>query len=497
MGTVMSKKIISKLTVVITPKRMSLILTATYILGLIPLMLISVYNYPSADDYTNANETHYVWMHTKSILAVFAEAFRRMCEEWLTWRGSFLASFLSALSPNLWGERMYMITPWIAIGALSIGTGYLLHTIFEKVLKADKYVSRSAIMLILFMTVQCMVGGAEAFYWYSGAINYIFTHGISLLFYGLLITLALKEGKKKKYRLIVACVLGFLLGGGNQMTMLNIAIVMLVIIILRGYRNNQHLIAPIVCFFIGLMLNVSAPGNYVRATGANGMNPVKSILVSFYYCLDYCLNEWTDWPVIILLIAMAPLFWKITAKTDFEFRYPLVVVLFGYCMVSAMMTPPLFAVGNVEAGRLKAITFAMYILVLVLGEGYVIGWIQKKQRPTEERPDLFSLNEIYCLLGCLIFFTLASVLTVVPNPHFFTASSAITDLIDGSAQEYGEEQKLRIALYNSGKKDVVVKPLTVQPHLLFFSDIKSDEQAWENKGICRYYEIDSIKSTKE
>ena len=72
-----------------------------------------------------------------------------------------------------------------------------LHVIFERVFEADKYVSRSAIILILLVIIQCTMGGVEAFYWYSGAINYTFTHGTSMFFYGLLIDLMLKEEKKK------------------------------------------------------------------------------------------------------------------------------------------------------------------------------------------------------------------------------------------------------------------------------------------------------------
>ena len=487
-----------KLSVIVTPKRLAFILTIVYIVSLIPLAIISIYNYPSADDFTNTYETHLVWMQTKSVFAVFAEAFLRMCDEWMTWRGSFFASFLSALSPNLWGEKMYVITPWIAIAALTVGTGYLFHMIFERVFKADKYVSRSVMILVLFVTIQCTVGGVEAFYWYSGAINYTFTHGISLLFYGLLITLVLPENKKKNGKLVMASVLGFLLGGGNQMTMLNVAIVISTVIILKGWKKNKKLWIPILCFFAGFLLNVTAPGNYVRAAGAGGMNPIKAIMISLYYCLDYCINEWTDWPVILLLIALIPMFWEIVKKTDYKFRYPLVIVLFGYCMVSAMMTPPLFALGNIEAGRLQALTFAMYILVASLCEGYVVGWVQKRTHKGEsERSQSFTINATWCLVGCFIFFLVAAGLTVIPEPHYFTASSATLELLDGSAKKYSDAQKERIELYNSGEKNIVVRPFDEQPKLLYFSDIKQDSEEWENKGLSRFYGLDSVRIEKK
>ena len=482
----------------ITPKRLTLFLGIVYILSLIPLAIISVYNYPSADDFTNTYETHQAWLQTKSVFAVFAEAFFRMCDEWMTWRGSFLASFLSALSPNLWGEKIYIITPWIALPTLSIGTGYFLYVVFERLLKADKYISRSAIALILLVMVQCTMGGVEAFYWYSGAINYTFTHAVSMFFYGLLISLLLRTEKKNTGTLITASILGFLLGGGNQMTMLNVAIVMSVIVLLKGWKKNKKIWIPLACFAVGFVLNISAPGNFVRASGASGMNPLKAIMVSFHYCLEYCIDQWTDWPVVLLLVALIPLLGRIVRNADFSFRYPLMVIFFGYCMVSAMMTPPLFAVGNIGAGRLQALTFTMYILVLVLCEGYVIGWLQKKINKNQQEDRFhFTLNEIWCLTGCILFFAGAAMLTIIPEPHYFTSSSAITDLVNGSAKKYGEEQNERTELYHSGRKDIRVAPFEEQPVLLYFSDVKKDPEEWENRGVCRFYGLDTVRILEE
>ena len=113
-------------------------------------------------------------------------------------------------------------------------------------------------------------------------------------------------------------------------------------------------------YTLGFLLNVGAPGNWVRAESAHGMNPVKAVVISFYDCLDYCMNEWSGWPVALLVVALIPLFYHMAGKTKFAFRYPLAVVLFGFCVVSAMMTPPLFAVGNI-GGRKAAGTYLYHV----------------------------------------------------------------------------------------------------------------------------------------
>ena len=493
-----------KLSEWITPKRLAIFLTIIYLVSLIPLLWISFYNYPSADDYSIGSNCRQMWVSSHNVFAVLWAGVVRAVEDWLYWMGYFTSNFLMALPPNVFGERFYVLTAWIMLSMLSLSTWYLLKNIFVKVFHVDKDISHCIIMFMLFITVQCMVGRVEAFYWYAGAANYMLIHSLSLFFYGLLIAAIYDKGKKRVFDLVSACILGFLVGGGNQMTALNVAIVMLVVIgfgiAYRKWKEYKYMLIPIGCALFGFVLNVAAPGNWVRAEGTDGMNPIKAVMVSFYYCLDCCMDEWTGWPVLLFIIVLIPLFWKAVQKTQFSFSYPLVVVLFGYCLISAMLTPPLFAVGNIESARLQALTFTMYILVLTLCEGYIVGYIRRRLSIIGHKEDKtvqitgkkFTASEIWCIAGCILFFGMASVLTIIPEPYYFTASSAMTDLMNGSAKAYGDVLKGRMELYNSGEKNVVVQPLPAQPELLYFSDIKETPEDWENKGLCRFYGLESV-----
>lgn len=488
----------------ITPKALAVFLTIVYILSLVPLLWIGWYNYPSADDYTIGNNCRQAWLSTHNLFGVIGAGIIRAVEDWLEWMGYFTSNFLMAIPPSSFGERFYVLTVWIMLAMLSFSTIYLLKNIFVKVFGADKYVSHCVSMVVLLVTVQCMVGRVEAFYWYCGAVNYMFVHGMSLFFYGLLILAIYAKGKRRIADLVGAALLGFFTGGGNQLTALNVAVILLVVIGFISYKKKwkeyRGFVFPIGMFFLGFLLNVAAPGNWVRAEGANGMNPVKAILVSFYYCLDYCLGEWFSWPVIALVIILIPLFSHMAERTKFRFQYPVIVVFFGYCVVSAMMTPPLFAIGNIEAARLQALTFTMYILVLALCVGYVTGWARKRVeknictvKETRVEREKFSVNEIWCIVGCVLFVGFASVIIVIPEPHYFSFSSAMTDLVNGNAQVYGEALEKRMEQYHSGEKNIIVEPLPCQPELLYFSDIKEDPEDWENRGICRFYGLESVK----
>lgn len=492
----------------ITPKTMAFFTTLVYAGSLIPLLWIAWYNYPSADDYSIGSNCHQTYLATHNVFAVIWRGIVRAVDDWANWMGYFTSNFLMAVPPNAFGERFYVLTTWIMIVMLSFSVLYLFRSIFVKVFKADKFVSHSAAMLVLFASVQCMcpAGRCEAFYWYSGAVNYIFVHSMSLFFFGLLISAFYDTGKKRVWDLSAASVLGFLTGGGNQMSALNVAIVLFVagiLLTVSGRWNRcRGIRIPIAIFYLGFLLNVAAPGNWVRAEGTSGMNPVKAVLVSFYDCLDRVVSEWTTWPVILIMIALVPLFWHMAGKVSFPFPCPMIVVVFGYCLTAAMITPPLFAVGNMEAGRLQALTYLMYILILSLCVGYVTGWAHQRwscrQAETKEVSGRFPIESCWCLAGCIAFLTFGSILTVIPEPHYYTFTSALTDLSNGSAKAYGDALEERMEIYRKAGEGIVeVEPLPAQPVLLYFSDIKEDPEDWENRGLSRYYGFEGVTVKKK
>ena len=483
----------------ITPRKLANFLTIVYGISLVPLLWIGRYNYPGADDFTNGSKCRQIWMETHSLALVLKGAFTKAIEEWITWRGCFTSSFLSALPPNVFGERWYVITSWLVLGMLSVSNFYFLHKVFVKLLKADKYLSRCISALMSLVMVHCMVGRVEVFYWYSGAINYLFTHGIVLIFLGLLISSCFYNGTRKTIILAAASLLGFLSGGGNQVTILYTAIILFVaagiMVYCKKWKRHKLLAIPVAFFWIGFFLNVASPGNLVRADGASGMNPVKAVLVSLHYGLRLAVDEWTTWPVIVMVLLMIAIFWHMAGETAFQFPFPVPVVLFGYGLYSSAATPPLFALGNIEAGRLQGTLFVMYITVLTLCVGYVTGWIRKKlDRSTAVNEKAgFSVNTCRYIIVCILFAGFAAAITVIPDAHYFTFSSALTDLGNGSARVYGQALEERTELYRSGEKNIVVEPLPAQPALLYFSDIKTDAEDWENKGVCRFYGLESVR----
>ena len=322
--------------------------------SLIPLLVIAKYNFPSADDYGHASSAHLTWLETGNVFATIWAGIQRGIYEWINWEGYYTCDIMTALPPSVFGEGCYWIVTYIVLSMLTISTIYLFHVIFVKVFRYDKYLSRCITMIYLFTSVQCLSveGRVEAFYWFSGAVNYVFIHSLANFYFGLMIVLAMKCKEKIKCtgRMIGTAVLGFVVAGGNQITMLNVGIILFFAIVMISYHKAwkvmKPLIVPMIVYYVGMMLNMFAPGNDIRAMVSQGMNPIKAIGLALMYGLELCIGDWTSWVVLIAFIIIGVISWKITAHSEFTYPCPLIVILLGYCITSAMMAPSIFAVSS-------------------------------------------------------------------------------------------------------------------------------------------------------
>lgn len=489
----------------ITPKSLLIVLVIVYIAGLIPLLWIGSYAYPCADDYSFGAACRNVWVESHSVSAVLSRAVLRAWEYYLSWAGCMSSSFFMALQPAVFGENVYSITPFIMIGIVSLGTVYFMHVLFVRLLKCNSAVIHSITMLMLFMMIQRMPKPAEGLFWYNGAVHYTFMHGISLILYGMLLSALIEEdGRKKRRGFILSVIPALIVAMGNYMTALNVGIVLAFLILFliwgKGWKKQRFILIPASLFYLAFIINVAAPGNAVREASSGGMNPFKAVFVSFYYALDYCLGEWSGWETVIFVILTATFFWNVGKNVKFDFPYPLPVVLLNYCILSAMITPPLFGTGNIEAGRIKSLIYIMYILLLTLSVCYVTGWAKKRlgrsiniTADTDEG-GLISRNSKLVIGCCMAFFLFGVVICSIPKPGYFTFGTAIADILNGNAAAYEKAMRERAEIYNASfGKDVVVEPLSARPELLCGSDISADSNDWVNQGVCRFYRLNSVK----
>ncbi len=486
--------------------------TCLYILCIIPLLWVAWYNYPSADDYSMGYRAY--WDYKASGGNVFAAIWAALYMAWydyMNWMGYYTSTFFLSLPPSVFDERLYFLGAYILIGALSLSTIYLFRVIFVRLLGRDKHLTNCITMLTLLITVVCLPRGGtrvEAFYWYCGAANYILMYSFGLFYIGLLLSAVVDEKRGKRiFHIVMACITAILVGGGNYMSSLCAAVFTLMFIVWVFYRKkNKVFLMPAVVNLVAFALSCLAPGNNVRGSDVQGFGFVKTIFISIYYVLDLCINEWTTWAVLLLLVMCMPFMWKMTKGCKLTFKYPLPVLFFGYMFTAANVAPPLFSLANIESGRLRALFYIQYILLLVLCLFYVLGWIRtvvtgnKSGSEHAESQNIGYISGASAKMLCVsaILFAVLSIITVIPDMDFFSTTCAIEDIASGEAAYYRQQNmERRELMLDDSVTDVVVESYKYEPDMIFLVDITTDPEFWTNNSMRRYYGKNSVVRTEK
>lgn len=550
-------------------RRLSYLLIVIYALSLIPVLVIGKYDYPSADDFSMGLGTRLVYEATGSLLAVAGKILSETVRYYRTWIGYFTSCLFTTVSPATFGEAWYALTPAVILLALHVGVAVFFYALMEKALGMNRYVRRCMTVLALFLMVQRMPEGSlrvEAFYWYSGAGNYTLTFSAGLLYLTFyVLSVCGVRSKNRSLFLVLACIMGFLAGGGNYLSALSFAVVsVLFAVYLVKMKNRQGensrmgrlcvigSLLPAVFYLCGFAVSCLSPGNRIRGGEAEGYGALKSIVLSLYYTLSYPLNQWMNWAVLLILALAGVIFWMGFAEIEFSgvnakvggaaasekagetvrgaaapekagngaqavqlgFTAPFPAAVLAYGIVSCVVTPALYAQGNMDAGRIQSTFWLHAVLVLLLLEWYLVGGLYRrfsKEQNASAASCLQNASAASCLwnasaVSCLrngaggfvrailLFFIVFSLLAVKGNPDFYTGTSAVSELLDGSAAQYGREneERLRI-LKNSREQDAVLPRYTVQPNLLYFEDVSEDPDDWINQKMSEYYGKNSIR----
>lgn len=390
----------------VSGKGLRLFLAVLYLLSIIPMLVIARYDWPAVDDFSMALQPHQTFAATGSFFATMGSVFEKTAIIYNTWVGYFFSSFLTCLSPSIFGEKYYFLVVYVILAMLTVGVVYFFDALFVKVWGMDKDLTRAASYLTLLILVQSMENGtarAEAFYWWSGAINYTFMFGLFLLWLGMVFRYVFE--KAGVGRLIGICVIGFLLGGSNYMTALVAAVcsvlgIVLYVLIrtgkfkLQGNAESQDkkapakaaapglpklLFLPFVLNILGLAVSAAAPGNRIRGTSVGNISPVKAVLRAYYTVFDVSVNGMMRWEVLIAFAVLMLIFWKMAAGMKHRLEHPFIFGAFSISMMAVVVVPPLYAVNNIDGPRIRSTIWLQFVVMMVVTIFYYVVWARQQR----------------------------------------------------------------------------------------------------------------------
>ncbi|MCL2811355.1 MAG: DUF6056 family protein [Clostridia bacterium] len=472
-------------------------LLVLFVLLLLPLLVIAVYAHPTYDDYTFGLHTKRAWQQTGSLYAVLGAAAVTVRNFFYGFQGSFASTFLMALQPGVFGERFYILGPYILIGGLVAATWLFMRTVIGKQQGA------ALCWLVLFFSVQFLPGADEGFFWFNGGVYYTFFYSLSLVLYSMALRAHRAVTPVKRAAIVGgACVLAIAVGGGNYVT----ALLSVVLLVLHtGYRCMSKdrrwwiSFAIFLCLVGSFLVSATAPGNAVRQAKAQGMPYPEAIYLSFHNAFTFFSGGMRAEAlqgaggmrleyVLGALIAL-PFVYRAAERNACSFRYPGLVTLLSICVYACQFTPHLAALSKEGPSRLTNIIFYTNFWMIGGNMFYWCGWWAKKKSVTEATRVLAR----WVAVGAAVMLMLTCTVTALRRPDAISGVSAAVNLADGRARRYGEALAERIAVFEDETvRDAVVPPLPAKPYVLKWTGMVTDTTDWMNAITANYYGKDSV-----
>lgn len=479
----------------ITQKRLMLLGILTFFATMLPLWYLAFFARPSGDDYGYSMATRVAWKHTHSLIEVFKagiETTKAMCT---VLNGDWFTVFLFTLMPEVFVTWSYWVVPIVMSLLLISSVMFVIRELMGNRLGMQSYTWILITVLILLASYQYIPSTAIALYWYVGATHYIFPHFLALC----LITLLSYYQRTGKSRYLIISAIGFIMIGGSSYFSFLLVFLVYVLAICLCIKRNRKILwigIPFLTGSIAMYFMMTAPGNWRRGGedfGFHILQIVETIAESLVQSVS-CIGEYfkTKTFVFVVLIAIGALVWEELHKVEkkYEFKFPLLFVIYMYGVYASMYAPEIYA--NVEvSGGPDTMQYLTFILAAVASIVYVEGWIFNRLYVQNR---LLTVQKVHkCItiptLGiCMIF--MIFIRSEMKNGVTYRAYEYI---VSGQAADFKEQiaSQMEILLDDS-IKEAYLCPINDKQGPLMHMPVTTNPDNFTNRAVAGFYEKDRV-----
>ncbi|MBR5597743.1 MAG: hypothetical protein IKW30_10105 [Lachnospiraceae bacterium] len=377
-------------------KKIGIIVGILFLLSLLPIIYVGMYNYATGDDYWYGLYTHRGWVEHGFIGAIKG-AFETVAIFYKNWQGTWFTVFLFSLAPSNFVEGTYWITVFIALG-MTIGSfAYLANYYLVNILNFTRGAMITIVCMISYLGIQYMYKTTSGLYWFNGVMHYC----VPFFLGALAIVHTHKFVREKKKKDYVVLFLAFtLLGGSSYLAPITASLTAVLILLSQikirkcEFKNkkfsfdfdkrNLWVLAALMAEVVGLLISFLSPGNSVRGTEEFGFD-LKWALECIYYAIDrgiylgedyFLKNGVTTMMYVLIFFLLWSQLWRCD-RENIKFRYPLFYVVFLNGIYWSSYTPEIYSRSDVSGGVHN--TYLHVFLIVTLGcMIFVHGWAQDK-----------------------------------------------------------------------------------------------------------------------
>ncbi|MGB5417241.1 DUF6056 family protein [Algibacter sp.] len=435
------------------------------ILSILPFLIISIFNNPSADDFCYNNISQNLGY------------FSTQLEAYNGWSGRYMATAILSIKGLVSGSFIiYKCIPVVLLTFLGVSIYHLCTSIFKSLSKKEKYIFS---FLIMTMYLIQMPSTSQGFYWLAGAATY----QVSIILSVFLVSFFIRylDTYNKKY-LLISILLAFCVIGSNEITMMFVNLIFGVFFLYTSIKHRKINFSVLSLLFFMLIFTIvviKSPGSASRADTYPGNQQFLYSITKTISATKRHLGDWLPTIIVALLLffeyfsknknLQTPKIFKakLTIPTIIVFIFPIIGVFPVYY---GLKWVPLRTVNVVYFFFLLGIVYLAFLLFF-------------KLKAANKNFLMFSPWVKY-LLFALIFIRLGG------NNNIRTAYQ---DLLSGTAYNYDKELRSRYQAIENNKEDVLVIPeLTFLPKTIFFEDIRTNSSHWINQCYKNYFDQKEI-----
>ncbi|HJA93723.1 MAG TPA: hypothetical protein H9717_11530 [Candidatus Eisenbergiella merdipullorum] len=472
-----------------------------FLFSMLPLWYLAFYARPSGDDYGYSALTHAAWLDTHSLIEVLKAAVTTVINNYNSWNGDWVTTFLFSLMPEVFAPYSFWIVPFIMTGAVIAATWVFMHEICVKIAKIPITDCIIYTSLLLLAGYQFIPSTAIGMYWYVGSVHYMLPHAVGLLGLAWLSDF-MRTGRRSRVLLLTFS--AFFVGGSSYFTSLLLFMVLVAVFVLgwrKGRKKVMYLLIPFLVGMICFIIQCKAPGNAARGGenfGFNASLAVYTVLESLRRGITTIISYLREKTFVFVILFVIALFGmgsmdKATEKGKFSFPFPLLFVIFMYGCFSSMFAPEVYSeiYDSIEISLGPAtIRYFVFLLTSALSILYCEGWVMVRIK----KKKIFS-GEKY-RFRILFPGLLAAALFLLADRdwmHVCVDREAVEYVVSGQAEDFREQiaSQMKILLDDS-IKDAYLVPTNPEQGPLMHMPVTTDEDAFTNWAVKEFYRKDKV-----
>jgi len=436
-----------------------------------PLLVISYFNQPSADDYCYAAKAQNLGFWNAQI------------DSYLGWTGRYLSTILLSFDILIKGKFiLYKLFPIALVLLLFKSVFNLVSLTVVSISRKNRYVITSLFVATYFIQ---MPNISEGLFWYAGSVTYQLSNIISILLMCSLISL-LRFKKVKHFFFAIVYVI--LLIGTNETAMIMWAVTLSFIFlykIILDKKISYHLTLIITVVLIFSLIVILAPGNSVRGTFFPENHQFFNSIFQSLRALVINVVIWIPLLCFLTILLFSSLKGNLGVISSEILKASPVLVFLVVCMISFLgFFISFWSMGNAPPSRaVNVICF-----YFMLGFLYTMFLLFIKFEKETESLKLINKKTKYILM----FIVMGSVIS------FNNIRGVYIDLLSGTAYRYNLELEERYQIIqNNTSMKLSIPSLKNKPVTLFVSDITEEATNWRNECYGGYFSEKVIVIKKE